>query len=356
MNVESAYFKRSERQVRAFHKCISSAKPFGLVARFAFRAAKAHHDFQMTHAEHPHNTDLLIRPFQNADAEAVAALVTAGVRSHWTYRAEQFKASDNPQRRRMVGVTRGQVVATAHFVPFGDAAPDALRLDFAGDGDTFTPLYLALLAELPAGFTRLLGVTREDFSEKMQFYAAAGFRNAYQSWGAHLDLAHFDFEQYRPLEEKLFLAGYEIEMLGASDADWDAFYALHQDGERDTPRNPVTTPDHLSSTDLRAMIEREERAFVARYRGEIVALTRLTLGLKKGRGPEVESKFTTTHPAHCSRGLATLLKAHALAWAKAQGYKCAGTGGTVLNLPMLRVNTRLGYLVERMWVTWERGL
>ena len=307
----------------------------------------------MTHAEHPHNTDLQIRSFQNADAQAVAALVTAGVRGHWTYRAEQFKESDNPQRRRMVAVNRGQVVATADFVPFGDAAPDALRLDFAGDGDSFTPLYLALLAELPAGFTRLLGVTREDFSEKMQFYAAAGFRNAYQSWGAHLDLAQFDFEAYRPLEEKLFLAGCEIEMLSASDADWDAFYALHEAGTRDAPRNPVTTPDHLSSADLRAMIEREERAFVARHKGEIVALTRLTLGLKKGRGPEVESEFTTTHPAHRAKGLATLLKAHALAWAKAQGYQSAGAGGTVLNLPMLRVNTRLGYVVERMWVTWE---
>ena len=34
----------------------------------------------------------------------------------------------------------------------------------------------------------------------------------------------------------------------------------------------------------------------------------------------------------------------------------AGAGGTVLNLPMLRVNARLGYRVERMWVTWERPL
>ncbi|MDB5045419.1 MAG: hypothetical protein JWQ08_1469, partial [Deinococcus sp.] len=34
----------------------------------------------------------------------------------------------------------------------------------------------------------------------------------------------------------------------------------------------------------------------------------------------------------------------------------AGTGGTVLNLPMLRVNARLGYVPEAMWVTWERGL
>ena len=54
--------------------------------------------------------------------------------------------------------------------------------------------------------------------------------------------------------------------------------------------------------------------------------------------------------------VATWLGAHALAWARAGGFTHAGAGGTVLNLPMLRVNARLGYRVERMWVTWERPL
>ena len=52
----------------------------------------------------------------------------------------------------------------------------------------------------------------------------------------------------------------------------------------------------------------------------------------------------------------TALKAHALTWAQRAGRTHAGTGGTVLNLPMLRVNTRLGYRVERMWITWEKDL
>lgn len=301
---------------------------------------------------------LTIRPFQNTDAQAVARLVTAGVRGHWAYQPEQFREQDNPQRIRLVALRGAEVIATAHLLPFGDAAPDALRLDLAGNGEAFTPLYLHLLAQLPAGFKRLLGVTREDFSEKMSFFGAAGFRNAWQSWGAHLDLTRFDFEPYRPLEERLFLAGYEVGKLTELDADWDAFYELHQAGETDVPRNPTTTPESLSSAELRRMVENEEAAFVVRHKGKVVALTRLTLDDKKaGRTPserhEVESEFTVTHPDHRSHGLATLLKAYALAWAKEQGYAKAGTGGTVLNLPMLRVNTRLGYVVGRMWVTWE---
>lgn len=101
-----------------------------------------------------------------------------------------------------------------------------------------------------------------------------------------------------------------------------------------------------------------EAVFVARFREEPVALTRLMLpgtqSLQTER--EVSSDLTTTHPAHRSRGLATWLKAYALAWAKAEGYTHAATGGTVLNLPMLRVNTRLGYQTEPMWVTWEKRL
>ncbi|CAM4195320.1 GNAT family N-acetyltransferase [Deinococcus marmoris] len=303
--------------------------------------------------EHPPGGRFTLRPFQNADASAVARLVTDGVRGHWTYPPERFRESADPLRRRLVALAGTEVIATAHLLPFGDATPDALRLDLAGDGAAFTPLYLAHLADLPPGFSRLLGVTREDFGEQMDFFGAAGFRNAWQSWGAHLDLEGFDFAAFQPLEERLFLQGYEVEQLsnGAPEADWTALYVLHGRGLADAPRNPTTIPDPLTRAELREMIVREETAFVVRWRGQIVALTRLT-----PQGSEVESENTVTHPDHRSRGLATLVKARALAWAAGEGFLKAGTGGTVLNLPMLRVNTRLGYRVERMWITWEREL
>ena len=300
--------------------------------------------------------EVQIRPFQNADAKAGADLLTASVRGQWHYQPEHVRVTDDPQKRRLVAEQSGKVVATASLVPFGSGAPDALRLSLAGDGAAFSPLYLNLLAHIPQGFGRLLGVCREDFTEQMDFFGAAGFRNAWQSWGAHLDLSTFDPEHFRLLEEKLYLQGYEVERLTDLSADWDEFYALHQQGEADVPRNPTTSSLPLPSAELRRQLEAEEAAFVVRYRGNIVALTRLTLGQKKPgslmQPHEVENELTATHPAHRSRGLATLLKAHALAWAKAEGYTHAGTGGTVMNLPMLRVNTRLGYRTERMWITW----
>ncbi|GAA5514202.1 hypothetical protein Dcar01_02956 [Deinococcus carri] len=294
-----------------------------------------------------------VRPFREADAPAVARLVTAGVRGQWTYTPDRFHVSTDPARLRLVADRGGEVVATAHLSPFGPATPDALRLDLAGDPAAFTPLYLALLTRLPAGARRLLGVTREDWPETMHFFHAAGFRNAWQSWGAHLDLTRFDPIPFLPREERLYLAGYEVERLRptAPEADWATLHALSNLAVQDAPRNPTTTPDPLGPEELRATVQREEVAFVMRLRGELVASTRLT-----PRGSSVESEQTVTARAHRNQGIATTLKAAALAWARAEGHTLAGTGGTVLNLPMLRVNTRLGYASEPMWVTWERRL
>ncbi|MFC6592085.1 hypothetical protein ACFP81_08780 [Deinococcus lacus] len=52
--------------------------------------------------------------------------------------------------------------------------------------------------------------------------------------------------------------------------------------------------------------------------------------------------------------MATALKAQALEAAQQAGFRRASAGGAAANIPMLRVNTRLGYQLEPMWLTWER--
>ncbi len=213
-----------------------------------FNLVLPHHGRMNGFAPPPTETALVLRPFQNIDAPVVARLVTEGVRGHWTYTAEQFRERAESRRLRLVAERGGEVVATLHLGPFGPATPDALRLDLAGDGTVFSALYLAALSQLPGGFTRLLGVTREDWPEKMDFFHAAGFRNAWQSWGAHLELGGVDFGRFRPLEKRLCLQGYEVERLSpdAPEADCDALHALYGVGVRDAPRNPTTTPDPLT--------------------------------------------------------------------------------------------------------------
>ena len=89
--------------------------------------------------------------------------------------------------------------------------------------------------------------------------------------------------------------------------------------------------------------------FAALRKGEVLSST--ALGLDQ---ISVDSEHTATRADERGRGLATLVKATALGWAREQGYTRASTGGNVANLPMLRVNTRLGYRPEPMWLTWVR--
>ncbi|MEV0651207.1 GNAT family N-acetyltransferase [Phytomonospora sp. NPDC050363] len=57
----------------------------------------------------------------------------------------------------------------------------------------------------------------------------------------------------------------------------------------------------------------------------------------------VHTNFTATHPGHRGRGLALLVKAHALRAAAKAGAANAYTVNDAENAPMLAVNTRLGY-------------
>ncbi|WP_237724780.1 GNAT family N-acetyltransferase [Deinococcus alpinitundrae] len=71
------------------------------------------------------------------------------------------------------------------------------------------------------------------------------------------------------------------------------------------------------------------------------------------RGQHAETEQTAVSRSHRNKGLATLLKARSLAWARENGGTEASAGGTVLNLAILKLNHRLGYLPEPMWVTWR---
>jgi len=88
--------------------------------------------------------------------------------------------------------------------------------------------------------------------------------------------------------------------------------------------------------------------------GEMVGLASL-----RREGPEgpIGCGLTGVHRDHRGRGLATALKVRSLEVAKALGATTIGTGGGGANLAMRRVNERLGFVVEPLWLTFisERG-
>ncbi len=301
---------------------------------------------------------MIIRAATDADYPKLAELQSAHYLHHWAYTAEGLERVDSAQRAqygplagRLSAEEEGEIAAGLSFAPV-DGLPGTLRFQLSGVPAAYLPLYADLLARVaPYRQRSLQSVTREDLAD-MPFLSAAGFQNRWQSWGAHLDLSVFDFTPYQALEERLFLDGFEVEdVTGRQDGPLGhALYALFLAVRADTPYNPTTT--HVASSYAQF---REDvlggRVFAALRKGELAGYT--ALSARKG---EVESGHTAVAAPHRGRGLATLLKARALAWAKGEGYLEAGTGGTVMNLPMLRVNQKLGYAVSPMWVTWAREL
>ena len=297
--------------------------------------------------------EITVSPAQPADAPALAQFLTAASLGQWTTTPEGMarEIAVRTEGHFILSAHRGgEVVAGVSAAPFA-SAPGGLRVQFFGESAAFTPLYLAALTRAShAGFRQLLSVVRRDHRPQVEFLSAAAFRNAYQSWGAHLDLTRFEFGPYLALEQRHFLDGSEVVSFtpDSRGAPWDALYALHGEGVRDTPRNPTTSSDIGTLAAFREEIA-AGRVFAALRRGEVLSYTAFELG-----SGFVETSHTAARPASRGQGLATLVKATALRWAREAGYTRASTGGNVANLPMLRVNQRLGYQPEPMWLTWVK--
>ncbi|GHF95332.1 GNAT family N-acetyltransferase [Deinococcus piscis] len=297
------------------------------------------------------NLDLCaqLRPFAPADAAAVARMQTVACREQWTVSAADLLAQSGT---RWVADAQ-ELLASAWLSPFGAGAEDALRLSLCGDAAHFSRLYLAALSGGDLrGFTRVLGVVREDWVEQVAWFQAAGFANVWQSFGAHLDLGGFSLDRFALGLEQLYLDGYEVrEWTPADDQhSLDELYALHLQFTDDAPATPATASEHLSRDEFAAKL-REWRTWVLWRGREAVAYT--SVHFPDG---QPDSAGTVTRRSERGRGLATALKAYALDQLRQQGFTQASTGGAVTNLPMLRVNLRLGYRPEPLWLTFERRL
>ncbi|UBV42479.1 hypothetical protein LAJ19_12755 [Deinococcus taeanensis] len=187
---------------------------------------------------------------------------------------------------------------------------------------------------MPGGHRRVLGVTRQASSEQLTF------GNRLPQCQAVLARAPYPEDLQppaKPLQERLFLAGHAPGLLAPDtpDRSYHARYAQDETGVHGQPRNPTATP----APTTRDGLMRQDTAFVTRRRGEMMA-----------------SKHKVTPPGHRSAGVLTShLRPHTCL-NRFPGTHPAGSGGTLLNLAMLRVITRLGHRAERLWRTCAKLL
>jgi RimJ/RimL family protein N-acetyltransferase len=94
--------------------------------------------------------------------------------------------------------------------------------------------------------------------------------------------------------------------------------------------------------------------FVALDEGRVVG--RASLEHLHGQQHRLEHGLTAVLRSHRGRGVATRLKRAQIAWAAAQGYTELITATDTTNVPMRRVNVKLGYAERLGSIVVEREL
>lgn len=141
----------------------------------------------------------------------------------------------------------------------------------------------------------------------------------------------------------------DLRVLPLADVPPEQVWACLQDVALDDPSG-LTRPvplDEFLATDWEDPLHRPDlgRAAVTGD-GTVAAYAHVTAAQDRAW-----NAMTGTLPAHRGRGLATLVKAHALAACAAGGITWCGTGNDDANAGMLAVNDRLGYRPSA--VTWS---
>jgi mycothiol synthase len=121
------------------------------------------------------------------------------------------------------------------------------------------------------------------------------------------------------------------------------------------PDVPATVPMAASPFERwRELIERHAVTFVALDGGRVVGYG--TLEHLHGTPDRLEHGLTAVLRSHRGRGIATKLKSALIAWAAANGYRELITFTDTDNLPMRRVNVKLGYVETLGPIVVERRL
>jgi GNAT superfamily N-acetyltransferase len=195
----------------------------------------------------------------------------------------------------------------------------------------------AALLAAAADHLRAIGVRRASAITSPE---ALGFARRYGfAPTRELRYSALDLTALRPKPAASAPPGLRLASLGelTESALYAADRAATVDEPADTPSAPMSYPvwryDVWDNPDL------DREISTAVLDGEAV----VSFTLMHRDGDRLWSDMTATVPSHRGRGLARLAKSEALRRASAAGVRVAYTANDEANLPMLAVNTRLGY-------------
>jgi GNAT superfamily N-acetyltransferase len=212
----------------------------------------------------------------------------------------------------------------------------------------------AQLFEVSAAWAReqgalyLGGDVRDDQPEGLRFARTYGFQEVQHTAEHQLDLAGFDFAVFAPLIARLQADGFNFlsyEEAGDTRDHRKAIYRLHK---RVIVDDPTFTGVHLPFDEYRKRIfestwARADELFVALRGAAWLGFTQLA---DFPDSSTVVMTYTGVEDAYRRRGVATALKALALAHAKARGVNTARLTADSRDVATQALAARFGYAAE----------
>jgi GNAT superfamily N-acetyltransferase len=172
------------------------------------------------------------------------------------------------------------------------------------------------------GATELEGPISEEDAGSLAWAAARGYEEAGRNSRMVLDLTTIEAPAVEPP------AGIEIvtwaERPELAEGLWEVASEAAPDipGEEETDTGPL---DEWLERDMRGTGDRPEAVFVAVEDGKVLGYAKL---------------------AYRGRGIAAVLKAAQIAWAKENGYTSLQTSNEIRNAPIRHLNAKHGYVLE----------
>jgi GNAT superfamily N-acetyltransferase len=318
------------------------------------------------------STQIIMRPFADRDYSGAAQVANAVYpdypwsEAEWRHNDAQYDGGRlklirlvaEDQSRRVVAV--GEVHhARSVYHPQKLWLELMVHPEFQGRG-IGSRLYGSLMGEAAALDTIMLWTSVRETSEAgLRFAARRGFVEKRRAWESRLDVARFSAAPFGERAERALRGGFEVLTaagLREQDPQWmHSLYEMHEEIVADVPRVDVFTPstfeeyvrDHIDSPGVLL-----DAYFVVRHQGRCVAESQL---FQSQELPDVLYQgLTGTRREYRGRGLALALKLRTVEYARTAGYREIRTWNDTLNVPMLRINERLGFVRQPAWITMER--
>lgn len=297
-----------------------------------------------------------IRPFLPADLPAIVRLHQDSRPLHpWSLEEVQRDLDvlePHLQHHFLVAASGGRVVGMADYQrPAGSYHSRRFLLqlcvavDHQGQG-VGRALYGAAIKDLePLDPLSVMTLVRETDGRALRFATDRGFAEVKRDFESILPISTFDFDHYRDLLASLASDGIHLRTLAELDSPpFRRHFHAHFEALRvDVPRAEPPTPLAFDFFEQHVLEEPGllPTAFVFATQGEeLVGFT----GGYRGAGPGMmDTWLTAVARAVRGRGLATALKARSIREAQLLGFTQVRTDNDTRNVPMLRVNDRMGF-------------